>query len=222
MEMVASTQTTKQRVCTTRHSWRWRCFADLATAMVIALTVIGMSTTLAIMAPAATAQDTAQDTAQGDDDECPTVEEMTNDSSAIVTGQVIDVRTGGTATAGNEEADDSIILEVIGIEKGGAQNPLAVFYPGEDLPDISNETELQIFLTYDLETARAESTLSCGFTLRSNGDAVAGGASSGESLGETAGETLTEAVQTAGLAGAAVIAVTLIWRVFREFRPRLS
>ena len=165
------------------------------------------------IAPAALAQD---------DDECPTQEDLIGDASAIVLGKVIDVRTGGSSTAGNESGDDSVIVEVLGIEKGGAQNPLAVFYPGEELPEIAADSEIHIVLSYDLETARAESSLTCGYTLYASGDSIDAGSSSSGTLGETAGETLTQAVQAAGLAGAAVLAVTLVWRMFREFRPRLT
>lgn len=156
------------------------------------------------------------------DSDCPSEDEITAAASAIIVGTIIDVRTGGSSTAGNESGDDSFVVEVVGIEKGGAQNPLAVYYPGEDLPDLAADVELNIVLSYSLDSARAESSLTCGYTTYTNGDAIKDGSASQGTLGETAGETLTEAVRSVGLAGATVLAVTFIWRIFREFRPRLS
>ncbi len=175
-----------------------------------------------IAAAAQSTGDSSSEDSSSEEGDCPSEDERNDAASAIVVGKVIDVRTGGVSTSGNESGDDSIIVEVIGIDKGGAQNPLAVFYPGEELPQIGAESELNIVLTYSLDNARAESSLTCGYTVYANGDSIDVGSGSNGTLGETAGETLTQAVRTAGLAGAAVLAVTMIWRVFREFRPRLT
>ncbi len=149
-------------------------------------------------------------------EECPDVESIINDANAVVVATVEEVRADPT-----DAETGLLIVDIVSVEKGGAQKPLAVYYPGETLPELEVGTELDIALIYDLETGRAVSSIHCAKTAYSSGESLDG--RNGEaSLGESAGATVADAVRTAGLAGAAIIAATFVWRVFREFRPRLA
>ncbi len=161
--------------------------------------------------------------AQSDSDAgppCPTAEQLVSGANAIVVGSVVEVRDA----APDGEYGDVVVIDILSIEKGGAQNPLAVTYPkNEPFPDLVPETELNVVVQYDTETGRASSTIACGRTIRADGEPllIADENDRGD-LATTAGETARQALTVLGFGGAAVIGLTLFWRFFREFRPRLS
>lgn len=144
------------------------------------------------------------------------------DASAVLVGEVIEVRSEqGSDPDG--EAGDAIVLRVTEIGKGGAQNPLIVYYPeSEVVPELEAGTELNVIVNYDTD-GTAQSTLSCRRTTDSeNRLLIAGDTDEFGALGETAGETAQEALRAAALLGGAVIAATILWRVFREFWPSIG
>ncbi|MEE9414304.1 MAG: hypothetical protein V3V01_03395 [Acidimicrobiales bacterium] len=152
--------------------------------------------------------------------DCPSVGELVSEANAIIVGEVIEVRRGeGSDRA---EPSDVVVLRVVEIGKGGAQNPLAVYYPAsETLPELEAGAELNVIVNYDSD-GRATSTLACARTTGADGSPLTGPGGELGAIGESAGDTAQEALRAAALLGVGVIGATVLWRLFREFRPAMG